>query len=86
MSLFSVNTNLGALAALQALNSNQQNLTAAQNQVSTGKKVSSASDDPAVYAIANTLNSNISGLSAVSDSLNSARRSSRRRPAVLPTC
>ncbi len=70
MSLFSVNTNLGALAALQALNSNQQNLTAAQNQVSTGKKVSSASDNPAVYSISNTLNSNIAGLSAVSDSLN----------------
>ena len=70
MSLFSVNTNLGALAALQALDSNQQDLTAAQNQVSTGKKVSSASDNPAVYSIANTLNSNISGLSAVSDSLN----------------
>ena len=27
MSLFSVNTNLGALAALQALGSNQQQLT-----------------------------------------------------------
>ena len=70
MSLFSVNTNLGALAALQALDSNQQDLTAAQNQVSTGKKVSSAADNPAVYSIANTLNSNIAGLSAVSDSLN----------------
>lgn len=70
MSLFSVNTNLGALAALQALGSNQQQLTDAQAQVSTGKKVGSASDNPAIYSIANTINSNIAGLSAVSDSLN----------------
>ncbi len=70
MSLFSVNTNLGALAALQALDTNQQALTETQNEVSTGKKVSSASDNPAIYSISNTINSNIAGLSAVSDSLN----------------
>lgn len=70
MSLFSVNTNLGALAALSALNSNQQQLTNAQNQVSTGSKVSSAANNPAIYSISNTINSNIAGLSAVSDSLN----------------
>jgi len=70
MSLFSVNTNLGALAALQSLDTNQQALTATQNQVSTGKKVGSASDDPAIYSISNTLNANIAGLAAVSDSLN----------------
>ncbi len=70
MSLFSVNTNLGALAALQSLNTTQQQLTRAQNEVSTGLKVGSASDNPAIYAISNTINSNIAGLSAVSDSLN----------------
>jgi len=70
MSLFSVNTNLGALAALQALDTNQQQLTDAQNQVSTGKSVGSASDNPAIYSISNTINANIAGLSAVSSSLN----------------
>lgn len=70
MSLFSVNTNIGALAALQALDANQQDLTNAQNQVSTGLKVGNASDNPAIYAISSTINSNIAGLSAVSDSLN----------------
>lgn len=70
MSLFSVNTNLGALAALQSLDSNQQALTAAQNQVSTGQRVGSAADNPAIYSISNTINANIAGLSAVSDSLN----------------
>jgi len=70
MSLFSVNTNIGALAALQSLDQTQQALNDTQNQISTGQKVASASDNPAVYSIANTINSNIAGLSAVSDSLN----------------
>ncbi len=70
MSLFSVNTNLGALAALQSLDTTQQALTEAQNEVSTGKRVGAASDNPAIYSISNTINANIAGLSAVSDSLN----------------
>ena len=68
MSLFSVNTNLGALAALQSLDTTQQQLTEAQNEVSTGKRVGSAADNPAIYSISNTINANIAGLSAVSDS------------------
>jgi flagellin len=70
MSLFSINTNVGALAALQSLDATQEALTTAQNEVSTGQKVSSAQDNPAIYSIANTINANIAGLSAVSDSLN----------------
>ena len=70
MSLFSVNTNLGALAALASLNQTKQALETTQNQISTGQKVSSAADNPAIYSIANTINANIAGLSAVSDSLN----------------
>ena len=70
MSLFSVNTNLGALAALQSLDATQQSLTQAQDEVSTGKRVGSAADNPAIYSISNTINANIAGLSAVSDSLN----------------
>ena len=70
MSLFSINTNIGALAALQSLDQTQTQITAAQNAVSTGKSVSQASDNPAVYAISNTINANIAGLSAVSTSLN----------------
>jgi len=70
MSLFSVNTNLGALAALQSLNQTAQALSTTQSQISTGKKVGSAADNPAIFSIANTINANIAGLSAVSDSLN----------------
>jgi flagellin len=70
MSLFSVNTNLGALAALSSLEQTQQSLNTTQNEISTGQKVSSAADNPAIYSIANSINANIAGLSAVSDSLN----------------
>ena len=67
--MFSVNTNLGAMAALQSLNSTETMLQQTQNQVSTGKKISAASDNPAVYSIAQTMQASVSGLAAVSDSL-----------------
>ena len=70
MSLFSVNTNTGALAALASLTSTTQSLNNSEAQISTGLKVGSAADNPAIYSIANTINANIAGLSAVSDSLN----------------
>jgi len=65
----SINTNTSAMAALQSLSQTTAALNSTENEVSTGKKVSSASDNPAVYAIAQTMNANISGLSAVSDGL-----------------
>jgi flagellin len=68
--MFSVNTNLGAMAALTSLNTIESSLQTTQNQVSTGKKISSASDNPAVYTIAQTMQANVQGLTAVSDSLN----------------
>jgi flagellin len=68
--MFSVNTNLGAMAALQSLNQTQSALATTQNQISTGKKISQASDNPAIYSIAQTMQADVSGLSAVQDSLN----------------
>lgn len=68
--MFSVNTNRGAMAALQSLNATQASLQETQNEISTGKKISSATDNPAVYSISQTMQANVSGLSAVSDSLN----------------
>lgn len=58
------------MAALQALTTTQMALKETQNEISTGKKISSASDNPAVYSIAQTMQANVAGLSAVSDSLN----------------
>ena len=68
--MFSINTNNNALAALQSLDQTAQELSQTQNAVSTGQTVSSAQDNPAVYAISQTMDANIAGLSAVSDSLN----------------
>ena len=68
--MFSVNTNQSALNALQSLNMTQQALQETQSAISTGKKVGSAQDNPAIYSISNTMNGEIQGLAAVSDNLN----------------
>jgi len=52
MSLFSVNTNVGAMIALQNLAVINRELQTTQNRISTGLKVASAKDDGATWAIA----------------------------------
>ncbi|HNS87463.1 MAG TPA: flagellin, partial [Parvularculaceae bacterium] len=47
-----VSTNPGALVALQNLNRISAQLEDVQRRVSTGKQVSSAKDNPALYALA----------------------------------
>jgi flagellin len=66
---FSVNTNAGALVALQNLSVTQNDLQTTQNRINTGLKVASAKDNAAIYGIAqnqratsNSLNSVISSL------------------------
>ena len=70
MSTVSVNTNVGAMIALQNLNSTSSMLQSTQNRISTGLKVASAKDDGAAYAIAQTQRATVSSLDAVKDSLN----------------
>ena len=70
---FSVNTNAGAFAALQNLNQTQSELRTTQTQINTGLRVSSAKDDAATFAIAQTLRGEVSGLQAVSSSLDRAQ-------------
>ena len=66
---FSINTNNASMAALESLRMTNSQLTQAQNEVSTGLAVGSASDNPAIYAISQQMDGNISGLAAVSTSL-----------------
>ena len=66
----SINTNVGAMIALQNLNSTSSQLQMTQNVISTGLKVSSAKDDGAIYAIAQNQRATVSSLDAVTDSLN----------------
>ncbi len=65
----SINTNIGAMIALQNLNSINADLMTTQNRVSTGLKVASAKDDPSAWAIAQSERSQVSSLDAVKDSL-----------------
>ncbi|HEY4944221.1 MAG TPA: flagellin [Rhizomicrobium sp.] len=66
---FSVNTNTGALTALQYLNTTQSQLTTVQNAINSGLKVASAKDDGATYAIAQNQRGAVAGYGAVNDSL-----------------
>jgi flagellin len=65
----SVNTNPGALIALQNLNTTESQLAVAQNQVSTGLAVSDAQDNGAIFAIAQNQRAQSSALTAVTQSL-----------------
>ena len=65
----SINTNNGAMVALQTLKSINMNLTDTQNAISTGKDVATAKDNASVWAISKVMESDVSGLDAVSDSL-----------------
>src|SRR6185369_4364828 len=67
--MLSVNTNTGAMAALQFLNKTQNDLTTVQSHINSGLKIANAKDNGAVYAIAQTMRGNIAGYAAVSDSL-----------------
>ena len=68
--MLSVNTNMGAMAALQFLNQTQSDLQTTQSHINSGLKVASATDNGAVYAIAQNMRGNVAGYQAVSDSLN----------------
>ncbi len=67
---FSVNTNTGALVALQYLNNTQSQLNVTQAQINSGLKVASARDDGSTFAIAQNQRGAVAGYAAVNDSLN----------------
>lgn len=67
--VLSVNTNPGALVALQNLNTTESQLEVAQNQVSTGLAVATAQDNGAIFAIAQNQRATSSALTAVTQSL-----------------
>ena len=65
----SVNTNIGALVALQNLNSTNSELQTVQSRINTGKKVASAKDNGAIYAIAQNQRATSNALNSVISSL-----------------
>ena len=69
MGLNSVNTNYGAMLALQNLTATQTDLQKTQNVISTGMKVASPKDNGAVWAIAQNQRAQSTSLDSVKDSL-----------------
>ena len=70
--MLSVNTNYGALIALQNLNKTNSELTGAQNRINTGLSVAGPKDDGAVWAIAQGMRMDVLALGAVTQSLDRA--------------
>lgn len=65
----SLMTNASAMTALQTLNATNKNMAEVQNRISTGYRVSTASDNAAYWSIATTMRSDNLALSAVEDAL-----------------
>lgn len=65
----SILTNTSAMVALQTLNSINKNLGMTQSEISTGKSVASAKDNASVWAIAQTMTSDVEGFNGIADAL-----------------
>ena len=65
----SINTNVGALVALQNLNETSRALHVTQNRVNTGKIVSTAKDNGAIFAIASNMRADMGALNSVKNSI-----------------
>lgn len=69
MPLNSVNTNTGAMIALQSLNSTTSELSITQSRINTGRKINDAKDNAAIWAIAQGQRGEVASYGAVKDSL-----------------
>ncbi len=65
----SINTNVGALVALQNLNATNRELSVTQTRVNTGLKVASAKDNGAIWAISQNQKANSGVLNATRNAL-----------------
>jgi len=65
----SILTNQGAMTALMTLRGINKGLGQVQDQISTGKKVATAKDNAASFAIAAVMKADVSGFKALSESL-----------------
>ncbi len=73
MPVNSVNTNAGAIIALQSLNNTNSSLDSTQKRISTGFKVADNVDDGATFAIAQGLRGDLKAYEAVNSQLNQTR-------------
>ena len=68
-----VNTNVGAMVALQNLSKTNKELETVQGRINTGLSVASAKDNGGVYAIAQSMRGDVASLGAVGTSLSRAK-------------
>lgn len=68
-----VNTNPGAMIALQNLSKTNMEIGTVQDRISTGLKVGSAKDNGAIFAIAQNMRADVAAFSAVNQSLGRAQ-------------
>ena len=68
--MISVNTNYGAMIALQNLNQTNTEMAGVQNRINTGLRISGPKDNGAVWAIAQNMRMDVQALNAVTQSLN----------------
>ena len=67
--MLSVNTNVGAMIALQNLSKTNKSMEETQNRINTGLAVGSAKDNGGLYAIAQTMRGDVAAMTAVNQSL-----------------
>ena len=65
----SILTNNSAMVALQTLRTINTNMSKTQNEISTGKSVSNARDNSAIWSISKTMESDVKGFKGIADSL-----------------
>ena len=65
----SINTNAGAMIALQSLSATNRNLETTQLRVTTGLRVAGPKDDAATFAIAQNMRGDVAGMAAVKTNL-----------------
>jgi flagellin len=70
---FSVNTNTGAMVALQSLTNTTGELAATQKRIATGYRVADAQDDGAAYAVAERVRGDIAATTSANDQLGNAK-------------
>ncbi|MCI4662250.1 MAG: flagellin [Neomegalonema sp.] len=65
----SILTNTSAMTALQTLKATNNSLNDTQNMISTGKKVATARDNAAIWAVSTVMQADVDGFNGISESL-----------------
>ena len=65
----SILTNNSAMVALETLRGINRSLESVQNEISTGKKIATAKDNAAIWAISTVMSTDVESFKQITDSL-----------------